>query len=113
MPEVDKSIEEGKIFAFIGYWALFFLVPILAKKDNKFALFHGKQGMVLCIAIIAVIIVFSILSFIPYLGFLFMIIEWLAFIAMGVFGIIGMIQALTGKYWKMPILGDIAEKIKI
>ena len=113
MPEADKSIEEGKIFAFIGYWGLLFLVPILAKKDNKFAVFHGKQGMVLTIAVIAVIIVFSILSFIPYLGILFMIIEWLALIAMGVFAIIGMIQALTGKYWKMPILGDIAEKIKI
>jgi uncharacterized membrane protein len=84
MPEVDKSIEEGKIFAFIGYWGLLFLVPILAKKDNKFALFHGKQGMVLTIAFIAV-----------------------------VFAIIGMIKALTGAYWKMPILGDIAEKIKI
>jgi uncharacterized membrane protein len=113
MPEVDKSIEEGKIFAFIGYWGLLFLVPILAKKDNKFALFHGKQGMVLTIAFIAVIILFSILSFIPYLGILFMIVEWLALIAMGVFAIIGMIKALTGAYWKMPILGDIAEKIKI
>ena len=113
MPEVDKSIEEGKIFAFIGYWGLLFLVPILAKKDNKFAVFHGKQGMVLTIAFIAVIIVFSILTFIPYLGILFMIVQWLALIVMGVFAIIGMIQALTGKYWKMPILGDIAEKIKI
>lgn len=113
MPEEDKSIEEGKLFAFIGYWGLLFLVPILAKKDNKFAVFHGKQGMVLTIAFIAVIIVFTILSIIPYIGILFMIIEWLALIVMCVFAIIGMIQALTGKYWKMPIFGDIAEKIKI
>lgn len=113
MPEEDKSIEEGKLFAFIGYWGLLFLVPILAKKDNKFAVFHGKQGMVLTIAFIAVIIVFTILSIIPYVGILFMIIEWLALIVMGVFAIIGMIQALTGKYWKMPIFGDMAEKINI
>ena len=47
MPEVNKEIEDGKIWAFIGYWWILFLVPLLGKKDNKFALFHGKQGLVL------------------------------------------------------------------
>ena len=113
MPEADKTIEEGKIWAFFAYWGLLFLLPLLGKKDNKFALFHGKQGMVLCIAIVAVLIVFTILSLIPYVGVLFMIVEWLAVIVLGVFAIIGMINAITGKYWKMPILGDMAEKINI
>lgn len=113
MPEVDKTVEEGKIFAFIGYWGILFLVPLLGKKDNKFAVFHGKQGMVLTIAFIAVIIVFTILGLIPYIGILFMIIEWLALLAMCVFAIIGMIKALMGETWKMPIFGDIAEKINI
>ncbi|HEC78060.1 MAG TPA: hypothetical protein ENI34_02835 [candidate division WOR-3 bacterium] len=113
MPEIDKDIEEGKIWAFIGYWGILFLVPLLGKKDNKFAVFHGKQGMVLCIGAIAVLIVFTILSLIPYVGILFMIIEWLVLLAIGVLGIIGMIKSLTGDYWKMPIFGDIAEKINI
>jgi len=114
MPEVDKSIEEGKIFAFIGYWGLLFLVPILAKKDNKFAVFHGKQGMVLVMAFIADFIIMAIFGWIPVLALIISgILCWLVFFTLVVFGIIGMIQALTGKYWKMPILGDIAEKIKI
>jgi len=113
MPEADKTIEEGKIWAFLAYWGLLFLLPLLGKKDNKFAVFHGKQGMVLCIAIVAIFIVFSILAFIPYIGFIFVILEWLVLVVLGVFAIIGMINALTGKYWKMPILGDIAEKINI
>jgi len=113
MPEVDKSIEEGKIFAFIGYWGLLFLVPILAKKDNKFAVFHGKQGMVVFIAFIAILIVSTILSFIPIIGAIIYILSMLVYLALMVLAIIGMIKALTGAYWKMPILGDIAEKIKI
>lgn len=113
MPEADKTIEEGKIWAFFAYWGLLFLLPLLGKKDNKFAVFHGKQGMVLCIALVAIFIVFSILAFIPYIGFIFVILEWLVLVVLGVFAIIGMINALTGKYWKMPILGDIAEKINI
>ncbi|MGB3478573.1 MAG: DUF4870 domain-containing protein [bacterium] len=113
MPEVDKSIEEGKIFAFIGYWGLLFLVPILAKKDNKFAMFHGKQGMVVFIAFIAILIVSTILGFIPIIGAIIYILSMLVYLALVIMAIIGMIKALTGDYWKMPILGDIAEKIKI
>jgi uncharacterized membrane protein len=118
MAEADNTIDEGKIWAFFAYWGILFLLPLLGKKDNKFAVFHGKQGMVLCIAWIALIIVFAILIFVfslihPAIGALFYIIEILVWIALGVFAIIGMINALTGKYWKMPIFGDIAEKINI
>jgi uncharacterized membrane protein len=113
MPEADKTVDEGKIWAFLGYWGILFLVPLLGKKDNKFAVFHGKQGMVLFIAAIAIIIVGTILGLIPYIGVLFLILEWIILLALGVFAIIGMIKSLTGEYWKMPILGDIAEKINI
>ena len=113
MPEVDKTIEEGKIFAFIGYWGLLFLVPLLAKKDNKFALFHAKQGMVLCIAAVALVIIMVILGFVPILNIIVGILGWIVLLGIGVFAIIGMIKALTGDYWKMPIFGDIAEKLKI
>ena len=56
MPEVDKTIEDGKIWAFVGYWWILFLVPLLGKKDNKFASFHGKQGLVLFVFWVAVFI---------------------------------------------------------
>jgi len=106
MAEVDKTIEEGKIWAFIGYWWLLFLVPLLGKKDNKFAYFHGKQGMVLFVFWIVI----WIISFIPFLGAILGFIGWIICV---VFAIIGMVKSLQGKYWKMPVLGDIAEKIKI
>ncbi len=113
MTEVDKTIEDGKIFAFIGYWGLLFLVPLLAKKDNKFALFHGKQGMVLCLAAVALVIIMVIFGFVPILNIIVGILGWLMLLALGVLAIIGMIKALTGEYWKMPIFGDIAEKLKV
>jgi len=107
MPETDKVVEEGKIWAFIGYWGILFLVPLLGKKDNKFALFHGKQGLVLFIFWIAIVI----LGFIPIIGwFVIRPFGWLIFM---ILAIIGMVMSLQGKYWKMPVLGDIAEKINI
>jgi uncharacterized membrane protein len=107
MPEIDKEVEEGKIFAFIGYWWILFLVPLLAKKNNKFAYTHGKQGMVL----FALEIIVWILSYIPVIGWF--IIGPIGSIICIILAIIGMVKSLQGKYWKMPVLGDIAEKIKI
>ncbi|KPK71892.1 hypothetical protein AMJ87_06300 [candidate division WOR_3 bacterium SM23_60] len=106
MPEVDKTVEEGKIWAFIGYWWILFLVPLLGKKDNKFALFHGKQGLVLFVFWIVV----WIISFIPFIGAIIGFLGWIIGI---ILAIIGMVKSLQGEYWKMPVLGDIAEKINI
>jgi uncharacterized membrane protein len=102
-----KEIEEGKIFAFLGYWNILFLVPLLAKKENRFALFHAKQGLVLFIAEVIV----WILGYIPFLGWF--IIRPLGSIFCLVMAIIGMVQSLSGKYWKMPWLGTYAGRIKI
>ena len=103
----SEVIEQGKIYAFLGYFGILFLVPILAKKDNTFAVFHGKQGLVLFV----VEIIVWLLGFIPFLGWY--IIWPIGFIFCLIMAIAGMIQALSGKYWKMPLIGDYAEKITI
>ncbi len=102
----EKEIEEGKIFAVLGYLSILCLVPLLLKKDNKFALFHGKQGLVLFIFEVAA----GIISLVPFLGW---IIGILALIIFPILSVIGIIRSLMGQYWKMPVLGDLAEKITI
>lgn len=109
MAEVEiaqKDIEEGKIFAVIGYLGILCLVPLLLKKDSKFAIFHAKQGLVLFIGEVAA----GVINIIPLLG---QIICFLAVVIFAILSLIGMIQALMGRCWKMPIVGDIAEKINI
>lgn len=101
----DPDIEENKVIAAIGYLGILFLVPLLLKKESKFALFHAKQGLVLFI----VEVILMILGWIPILSFLVFLI-WIGVVVLIVMGIV---QALQGQYWKMPLLGDYAEKIKI
>ncbi len=96
----ESMIQEGKVFAVLGYLGLLCLIPLLAKKDNPFALFHAKQGLVLLIAAV-------VLAWIPFLGW-FIVAPILA-----ILGIIGIVQSIMGKYWKIPWLGDLAAKIKI
>lgn len=102
----DKEIQDGKIFAVIGYLGILCIVPLLLKKENKFALFHGKQGLVLFLAEIAL----GIISIIPFLGWF---IGLIGVIGLGILALLGIVQALMGNYWKMPVLGDMAEKINL
>jgi uncharacterized membrane protein len=104
-PKRDKDIEENKVLAALSYLGILCLVPLLTKKDSRFTMFHARQGLVLFI--IEVVLVF--LSWIPFLS----IILWLVWIGLVILSLIGLINALQGNYWKMPLLGDYAEKINI
>ena len=46
----DPVVQEGKLFAVISYLGILCVITLLTKKDNAFALFHAKQGLVLLIA---------------------------------------------------------------
>ena len=100
---VDPDVQDGKALAWLSYLGILFLIPLLAKKENKFCQFHAKQGLVLLIAEIIVSIVFVI----PILGW---IVGVLGYIFVWIMAIIGIVQSATGKYWKMPVLGGFAEK---
>ncbi|MCM8760784.1 MAG: DUF4870 domain-containing protein [Candidatus Omnitrophica bacterium] len=101
----EKEVLEGKPYAILAYLWILCLIPLLLKKDNKFALFHAKQGLVLFIGEIII----GIVGIIPFIGWL---IAFFGTILFSVLSLIGIVQALNGKYWKMPVVFDIAEPIK-
>jgi uncharacterized membrane protein len=113
---LPPEIEEGKALAGIGYLGILFLVPLLAKKENKFCQFHGKQGAVLfgleVVAFIVVLILFFILNIIPCAGAVIGTILWLAYVicALGL-SVWGLVMAMKGEYWKMPVIAPLAEKL--
>lgn len=100
----DKEVQEGKIFAVLAYLGILCLIPLLAKKDNKFAFHHAKQGLVLFIGWIAI----GILSWTPLV-----LLSPLVALALSIISLIGIIQAIMGNYWKCPVVFDLAEKIKL
>lgn len=105
-----KDIEDNKVIAAIGYLWILCLVPLLAKKDSKFAQFHGKQGLVLTVVSVIMWFVSMILAFIPIIGWLIAFVIWIGIL---VLAILGIINSLNGQYWEMPILGEYAKKIKL
>jgi len=96
--EEQKDINENKLVAAIGYIWILCLVPLLLKKNSKFCQFHAKQGLVLFII--------ELLGMIPFVG-------WVLFIAAVIYSVYGIVQALDGKYWEAPIIGEYAKKINL
>ena len=100
-PSDSKEINEGKIFAVIGYLWIFCVIPLILKKENKFVLDHSRQGLVIFIGVVGVFI-FSI------------IFDWLLRPGLFVFGLLslwGIIAALAGKDLRIPLVRDYADKI--
>lgn len=102
----DKEIREGKIFAVVAYWLFLCILPLILKKDNKFAVFHGKQGLVLFIFLVGGFI----FNIIPFLG---QIVYRLVLSAYLLLSLWGTIQALMGNFSRMPIISNIADKISL
>lgn len=102
----DHIVKEGKLFAIVAYIGILCLLPILIKKENKYALHHGKQGLVIFIS-------FVIVGFLPIIPILGWVLSPILFIILVIFSLIGIIQAATGNYWRAPIVADLADKIKL
>ncbi|MDD2689727.1 MAG: hypothetical protein PHT41_06230 [Candidatus Omnitrophica bacterium] len=100
----EKDIHEGKFFAVISYICFLCIVSLVLKKDNKFALYHAKHGLVLFVFEVACFI----LSIIPILGWIISVFGLVLFMLVSLWGVL---QALMGNCSRIPIVSDIAEKI--
>jgi len=103
-PTQDPEIRDGKFFAAVGYFNILCFVPLILKKQNKFAQFHGKQALVLFILEIAA----SIMKVVPVLGDLMFTV---AFVVFGILSLIGIMKVLMGEYWEMPVIYEVSNRI--
>jgi len=112
MAKKSKEMEDGKVFAFLGVFltVIGFLIVLLAKKENKYAMYYAKQGLVLFIAYVAVAIGSMILGFVPFFGWLISVILWVALL---ILWIIGLVYSLSGEYKDIPVIGEFAKKINL
>lgn len=96
----DKHQEE-KAITYLSYLGILCLVPLLVKKESSFAQFHSKQGLILAIG--------WVLGGFFYHFFLLGLFLHIAII---IFSIQGLLAVSNGEMKKLPIVSDLAEKIK-
>ena len=80
------------------------IIFLVIEKDNKFVRFHAMQSIFVFGGLFVLQIV---LSFIPFIGWIL-----IPFVGIGalILWIILMIKAYNGETYKLPIVGDMAEK---
>lgn len=94
-----KDVEENKVIAALSYLGVLVFIPMLTKKDSAFAQAHAKQGLVMLIGMV-------ILGFVPFVG-------WAVDVVLIVMNLIALVNALQGKYWKIPLAHDLSKKLNI
>ena len=102
----SKAFSGENAYAILAYLWILCLVPILMKKEGEFVRFHVRQGLMLFIVEIGI----AIIGIIPLLG---PIIYMLGILVCGLLSLAGIVQVLMGNRWKIPVIGEWAEKINI
>lgn len=110
------DIEDGKTMAILAY--IFFLIPLLAARDKKFAMYHTEQALILWIAFIVIYIVMWILIFIigkissglACVVSFGMLVPWIAYV---VLWIMGLLNSIGGKVKPLPFIGAYGEKLNL
>lgn len=94
---------DDNLIAAISYLWILSIIILLVKKDSDYVKFHARQGVVL----FAASVILSVATLIPFVIF----ISWIGNLVILVAVIVGFIQALGGKRYKLPVVGDLAEKV--
>jgi uncharacterized membrane protein len=89
--------------------AIVFLV-VAPYNRNRFIRFHAWQCIFLCIAWTVLWIVLSIFAHIPFLGWLSILLWPLIGLGGLILWIVLLLKANQGQMFKLPMIGDMAEK---
>jgi uncharacterized membrane protein len=111
----------GNLVCMLGL--IYSIIVIVQDKTNKLPRFHAFQSILLSVLPLATLIVYIVLAMIgvaidaalgvPIFSIIAMLLYFvllLAFLAMFVFMIIAAIKAFNGEIYKIPIIGNMAEK---
>lgn len=108
MARTSMNIEENvaSMLCYLGVWVTG-LIFFLLEKQNRIVRFHALQSLITFIGVFIVYIFINIISiFVPFFwvfGVLFGLLVFILWIVL-------MIKAYQGVYFKLPVIGDIAEQ---
>ncbi len=110
---MDANIAAG--LSYIVGW-ITGLIFFLMEKQNRFVRFHAMQSILFSAALTAFYILLNIVGFalalasIPFLGLLLSGVGFIVAIGTLIVWIFLVINAFQGKYFKLPVLGNYAER---
>lgn len=104
---LDENLE-GALAYLLGFITGFFL--LLLERNNKFVKFHAIQSLGIFLPLAVLGLLFSVLSMIPYIGLVFGMLYGLLMVMDVMLWILLIVKAYQHERFKLPVIGDIAEK---
>jgi len=89
--------------------AIIFLV-VAPYNRNRFIRFHSFQCLFLCVALIVIHLGLGVLTVVPFMGVITFPLHMLVNLGAFVLWIVLLIKANQGQMYKLPFIGDLAEK---
>jgi uncharacterized membrane protein len=104
--------DDEKLFAAVSYLAIVALISLLIKPDSAFVRLHARQSLMLFILYFVSIILLIFLS-IANLNLLANLLGSVISFAYLAGSIYSLYMALTGVWWKIPVIGQMSELIPV
>ena len=119
-PQLVNSLElDTRVFAALSYLSVLFVVPWIAKREDKFVMFHVRQGAMLFIAEIVAIVLLTLLggflnSLFSFGTYTFMkLLNNLAWLFFAVVSGVGVYFAVKGVEKSIPVLSTFSRNLKM
>ena len=104
---LDENVEA--LLSYVLGW-ITGIVFLVIEKDSKFVKFHAMQSTITFLGFMVISLILGGLSHIPFIGILFAVINWIVIIIAIITWIICMVKAYQGERYKLPTVGDMAER---
>jgi uncharacterized membrane protein len=104
---MSANVAAGLSYIFSWVTGLIFF---FVEKQNKFVRFHAMQSIILGATYTVIAIILNVLSGIGLLSLLTGCAGILVFLLFIVASILCLVNAIQGKYFKLPVIGDYAER---
>lgn len=102
-PPVVTDVSDEKLMAALAYLGVLVFIPLLTRKQDPYVSFHVKQGLVIFLGEIIALIALQWLAVIGNIVFVLLLIA----------SVVGLVQALQGHKFRIPGIGQLAEKFSV
>lgn len=109
---VEKSSTglDANVAAALTYLPIIAIVFLVIEKSSRLVKFHAVQSLGLLVAWMVVWFALGVLGMVPVLGWATFLLWPLVAVGMFVVWLIALLKAFKGEWWKLPVIGDIAEQ---
>ncbi len=100
------EVDESKLLGLISYFPILFVVPLIMKHRDKFAIYHAKQGIGLFVMFVSAFVISRSPVFGDYFG-------WILWMLSFIFFLVGILHVLQDEKVPLPLIGRYFERIDL